>query len=196
MRCAISGDRLKRFLKLTGGSFMGRRLYVPSTGVRPATNLVREAVFSTLQSFFEDGVEGLRVVDLFAGSGSLGFEAISRGAASAVFVDRSTESVRSIRRNLEILNFRGQVYKSDVIQYLKRLRDLSADLVFMDPPYRYRRCAEVVSQLGRAIAPENRVLLVHERAYEEELPEWGREVEFLKRRRYGQTEILYVSVKG
>ena len=175
---------------------MGKRLYVPSTGVRPATNLVREAIFSTLNSFFEDGVEGLRVVDLFAGSGSLGFEAISRGAASVVFVDRSTESVRSIRRNLEVLNFKGQVYKSDVIQYLKRMRDLPADLVFMDPPYRYRRCADVVLQLVQVIAPEHRVLLVHERAYEEELPKWGRGIEFLRRRRYGQTEILYATVMG
>jgi 16S rRNA (guanine(966)-N(2))-methyltransferase RsmD len=103
---------VKRFLKLTGGSFMGRRLYVPDMGVRPATNLVREAIFSTLNSFFENGVQGLEVLDLFAGTGSLGLEAISRGAAAVTFVDQSSESVRSIRRNLEILEYEGQVIKA------------------------------------------------------------------------------------
>ena len=100
---------MKRFLKLTGGSFAGRRIYVPDIGVRPATNLVREAIFSTLKSFFKNGVQGCSVLDLFAGTGSLGIEALSRGARQVTFVDSRMESIRSIIRNLEILRFTAGV---------------------------------------------------------------------------------------
>lgn len=187
---------MKRYLKLTGGAFLGKKLYVPDTGVRPATNLVREAIFSTLRSFFPSGVEGLSVLDLFAGTGSLGLEAISRGARAVSFVDRNTESIRAIRRNLEILGYAAQVIRNDVILYLKRSRGLNFDIAFMDPPYRYLHCAEAVKHLRRALAPAHRVLLVHERAYGEELPDWGEGVRFLRRKRYGQTEILYAEVSG
>jgi len=185
---------MKRYLKLTGGSFLGKKLYVPDTGVRPATNLVREAIFSTLHSFFERGVEGLSVLDLFAGTGSLGLEAISRGVKDVTFVDRSSEAIRAIRKNLEVLGYRAQVIRSDVIEYLKRNRGLACDVVFMDPPYRYERCAEAVTYLQKALEHSHRALLVHERAYDRELPVWGEAVRFLRRKRYGQTEILYAEV--
>lgn len=110
---------MKRFLKLTGGSFAGRQIHVPGTGVRPATNLVREAVFSTIFSFFKDGVKGLAILDLFAGTGSLGLEALSRGAEGVTFVDSGRESIRSIYKNLKILDFTGNVVRSDVISFLK-----------------------------------------------------------------------------
>jgi 16S rRNA (guanine(966)-N(2))-methyltransferase RsmD len=185
---------MRRFLKLTGGSFMGRRLYVPDIGVRPATNLVREAIFSTLFSFFEQGVQGLRVLDLFAGTGSLGLEAVSRGARTVTFVDRNIESVRSIRRNLEILEYEGQVVRSDVILFLRRRRGLRYNLVFIDPPYRYEKTAVVVRELRKALVHEGQVLLVHERAYNLELPDFGENVRFHKRKKYGQTEILYFTI--
>ncbi len=185
---------MKRYLKLTGGSFVGRRLYVPDTGVRPATNLVREAIFSTLLSFFEQGVQGLRVLDLFAGTGSLGLEAISRGAEMVTFVDQNIESVRSIRRNLEILKYEGQVVRSDVILFLRRHRGLQYNLVFIDPPYRYEKTATAVRELQKALLKEGQVLLVHERSYSPELPDFGENVQFHKRKRYGQTEILYFTV--
>ena len=186
---------MKRFLKLTGGSFMGRRLYVPDMGVRPATNLVREAIFSTLNSFFENGVQGLEVLDLFAGTGSLGLEAISRGAAAVTFVDQSSESVRSIRRNLEILEYEGQVIRSDALQFLRRNRGLQFNLVFIDPPYRYGKTAAVVGELQRALVMEEQTLLVHERAYSRELPDFGDKVLYLRRKKYGQTEILYFNMQ-
>jgi len=180
---------------LTGGSFAGRRLYVPGSGVRPATNLVREAVFSTLRSFFDEGVAGRRVLDLFAGTGSLGLEALSRGARFAVFVDRGRESVRSIRRNLELLGFTdrstAQVVARDAADYLKRSRELLFDVVFMDPPYRYTDTGEVVERLKRSLAAGSGALLVYERFYTETPPSFGETCELLKRKKYGQSEILY-----
>jgi 16S rRNA (guanine966-N2)-methyltransferase len=186
---------MKKQLMLTGGSFAGRRLYVPGSGVRPATNLVREAVFSTLRSFFEEGVAGRRVLDLFAGTGSLGLEALSRGARLVVFVDKGIESVRSIRRNLEVLGFTdrstAQVVASDAAGYLKRNRELRFDVVFLDPPYRYTNAEEVVIRLKTSLADGSAALLVYERFYSPDLPGFGEGSEFLKRKKYGQSEILY-----
>jgi 16S rRNA (guanine966-N2)-methyltransferase len=186
--------RVKRFLKLTGGSYMGRKLYVPDFGVRPATNLVREAIFSTLHSFFESGVYGLRVLDLFAGTGSLGLEAMSRGAANVTCVDRNLQSVKSIRKNMQLLDYTAEIVKSDVLIYLRRGRNLRYDLVFVDPPYRYKQCPEVIRRLVNALEPEYPALVVHERAFSEQLPDFGNTVMFLKRKKYGQTEILYYGI--
>ncbi len=188
------GVTVKKFLKLTGGSFSGRRLYVPDSGVRPASNLVREALFSTLNSFFEKGVWGLRVLDLFAGSGSLGLEAISRGAAYVTFVDGNGESVKSIRKNLEILGFSGEVIRRDVSSFLKMSRNLEYSLIFMDPPYRFTACREVVDLLCRALEKRNTQVLVHERFYRDELPEFGDCVQLIRRKKYGQTELLYYEI--
>ena len=164
---------------------------MPDIGVRPATNLVREAIFSTLNSYFEAGVKGIRVLDLFAGTGSLGLESISRGARAVTFVDRSTESVKSIRKNLEILQYEGKVIRSDVLQFLRRSRGLQFDLVFIDPPYRYEKTASVLHELQRSLAKDLNTLLVHERSHSPELPDFGENACFLKRKKYGQTEILY-----
>lgn len=181
---------MKKLLKLTGGSFSGRRLYVPDSGVRPASNLVREALFATLNSFFEEGVSGLRILDLFAGSGSLGLEAISRGAVQVSFVDNSIESIKSIRRNLEILGFQGRVIRRDVRAFLRRNRNLEYDLIFMDPPYRYTENGDVVDLLCRSLRNPDAVL-VHERYYRKELPDLGECVQLVRRKKYGQTELLY-----
>jgi 16S rRNA (guanine966-N2)-methyltransferase len=118
--------------RITGGELKGRRLRVPRAGVRPTTGMVREAIFSMLGS-----VVGMRVLDLFAGSGALGIEALSRGASEATFVDRDTAAVR---RNLEELGLSSAVERSDVPRWLERVASgpspASYDLILCDPPYR------------------------------------------------------------
>jgi 16S rRNA (guanine966-N2)-methyltransferase len=117
------------------GDLRGRRLFAPRSGVRPTSDRVREATFASLGSV----VEGARVLDLYAGTGALGIEALSRGAIGAVFVDRSPASVSALRRNLEALALaeRVRVLRSDVAGALRRLGREGAgfDLVFADPPY-------------------------------------------------------------
>ena len=185
---------MKKLLKLTGGSFAGRKLYVPETGVRPATNRTREAIFSTLQSYFPDGVRGLSVLDLFAGTGSLGLEALSRGAARVTFVDSRAESVRAIHRNLEILGFQAAVVRDDAGRFLRRWDRIDFDLIFMDPPYSYGGCSVLVGSLKSRMQAESHVILVYERAFQEELPDFGEGITILKRKRYGQTELLYYRI--
>lgn len=124
-------------MRVIGGTLKGRRLAsFRGLGVRPTPDPVREALFNILQG---EPAAGGRVLDLFAGTGALGIEALSRGAAKAVFVDSSRASVSIIRKNIEIcgLAARSRVINRDA---LAALRGLAAsgecfDLIFMDPPY-------------------------------------------------------------
>lgn len=120
-------------MRVITGLARGRRLETLSgDATRPTTEKVKESLFSAIQ--FD--IEGRRVLDLFAGSGQLGIEALSRGASGCVFVDRNTEAVQVIRRNLQHTGFSAvsQVLGADALTYLTRPGD-RFDLVFLDPPY-------------------------------------------------------------
>jgi 16S rRNA (guanine966-N2)-methyltransferase len=117
-------------VRIVAGAYGGRRIEAPrGRATRPTSDRVREALFSILGP-----IEGLRVLDLFAGSGALGIEALSRGAAEAVFVDSEARAVATIERNLESLSARGRVHRRDAFAWL-RDADQTFDLVFADPPY-------------------------------------------------------------
>ena len=120
-------------MRVITGSARGRVLEtLPGEDVRPTTDRVKEAMFSIVQ--FE--LEGRRVLDLFAGSGQLGIEALSRGAASAVFVDQSAASVQCVKRNLQKtgLQANARVVQADALTFLQTSRD-TFDIAFLDPPY-------------------------------------------------------------
>jgi len=186
---------LKRYLKLTAGTFKGRKLYVPDIGVRPATNLVREAIFSVLNNILEGGIRDTSVIDLFAGTGSLGLEALSRGAKYATFVDNNQSSISSINKNLKLLGLKGCVIKSDVAAFLKRNRkSLEYDVIFFDPPYKYRWVEDVLNMLAEAIQEGKTSVLVYERSYDKILPEVNASFSLLKRKKYGQTEVLFYNI--
>lgn len=120
-------------MRVITGSARGRRLKeLEGMETRPTTDRVKEGLFSALQ--FE--IEGRRVLDLFAGTGQLGIEALSRGAKSCVFVDRRADAVKLIRENLKIteLSDRARVVPGDSIEYLSHLKE-KFDLILLDPPY-------------------------------------------------------------
>jgi 16S rRNA (guanine966-N2)-methyltransferase len=117
-------------LRVVAGTFKGRRLTAPrGTRPRPTADRVREALFSMLGD-----VGGARVLDLYAGSGALGIEALSRGADSAVFVERDAQAVAAIERNLAAVGVEANLVRQDVVRFLARA-DGAFDLVFCDPPY-------------------------------------------------------------
>lgn len=117
-------------LRIVAGAYGGRRIESPpGRSTRPTADRVREALFSILGP-----VEGLRVLDLFAGSGALGLEALSRGAASAEFVDSDRRAVATIRRNLAALGVDAPVHRREVLAFLEGARG-KYELVFLDPPY-------------------------------------------------------------
>lgn len=118
-------------MRVIAGNCRGRKLNTPADdAVRPTTDMVKEALFSSLQ--FE--LEGACVLDLFAGSGQLGIEALSRGAASAVMCDCSKESVALIKSNLALCGLQADVLLTDSFRYLEQCRD-TFDIALLDPPY-------------------------------------------------------------
>jgi 16S rRNA (guanine966-N2)-methyltransferase len=129
-------------VRIVAGSRKGARIFAPKgRETRPTSDRIREAAFSIIGS-----VVGARVLDLFAGSGALGLEALSRGAASAVFVESDRDAVRAIERNLEKLQLTGaRIVRSDVLRYLA-IAEERYDLVLVDPPY------EVVESLRMPFA--------------------------------------------
>jgi 16S rRNA (guanine966-N2)-methyltransferase len=141
--------------RITGGELRGRRLYVPKKGVRPTMGKVREAIFSMLGS-----VDGAQVLDLFSGSGALGIEALSRGAADAVLVDTHPAPARRNVDDLE-LGERARVVRADASRFLKRAEPGSFDLVLCDPPYRLadRLGADLVQLIPGVLADGGRVMV-------------------------------------
>jgi len=121
-------------VRIIAGDFKGRRIKTPATDkVRPTADRVREAWFNILQG----SIPGARVLDLFAGSGALGFEALSRGAVSVDFVEKHTASLRVLHANASLLNVEGQVtiHRTDALRFTERLHASAYDVAFADPPY-------------------------------------------------------------
>ncbi len=139
-------------MRVIAGRFGGRRLAAPpGRGTRPTSDRVREALFSILGP-----LDGAVVLDLYAGSGALGLEALSRGAARAVFVERDARAVSALRGNIEALGLGGdaaQVRRADVLAALKdaHTRHENYSLVLADPPYRH--AAGLGESLSAALAP-------------------------------------------
>jgi 16S rRNA (guanine966-N2)-methyltransferase len=122
-------------MRIIGGTHRGRRLAAPKGPTRPTTDRTREAVFNLLQSRAD--LRGARVLDLFAGSGALGLEALSRGAAEAVFVEKAGGALGVIRENAAALGFgpRARIVRADALRWLERGEGNPFDLAFADPPY-------------------------------------------------------------
>ncbi|HET6965436.1 MAG TPA: 16S rRNA (guanine(966)-N(2))-methyltransferase RsmD [Acidimicrobiales bacterium] len=180
-------------MRVVSGTARGRKLQAPpGSGTRPTSDRVREAVFDMLTSM--DVVEGATVLDLFAGSGALGIECISRGAESAVLVDHHAAAVATIRRNLDVLGeaaARATVVRSDALTYAASAP--AFDLVLADPPYGFDRWAELLeSLLPRA------GLLVVETGAEPGPSLWapGPAWETVKVKRYGGTVVCIVKPVG
>ena len=117
-------------MRIISGSRKGHPLQVPKSGSRPTTDRTREAIFNILESRIN--FENIRVLDLFAGSGALGLEALSRGARHATLVEQSSEAVRTIRSNVGTLGFSDQcvIVRDDVFRFIKRQSD-TFDLIFV-----------------------------------------------------------------
>jgi 16S rRNA (guanine966-N2)-methyltransferase len=169
-------------LRISGGELRGRPLQGPkgSDDLRPTTERVREAIFSILGD-----VTGATVLDLFCGTGALGLEAVSRGAQSAVLVDRRAATVR---RNVEELGLeeRVEVVAADASRYLRRSEQASFDLVFCDPPYKLAdRLAGELDPLIRAVLAEDGRVVVETSPD----PPLQLALPLLKERRYGDTLI-------
>ncbi len=173
-------------MRIISGIAKGHSLKVPREVARPTTDRVRESLFGVLQSV----IEGSRTLDLFAGSGALGLEALSRGASSCVFVDQNRGAVRAIEENLKKTGLaNGKVVSRDVLSYLKGERT-SYDLIFADPPYAdgvNDLAADLVALEGWEQWLSEEGFLVVEREASGSLPSC--DLELVKQRDYGRSRI-------
>ncbi|OLC43960.1 MAG: 16S rRNA (guanine(966)-N(2))-methyltransferase RsmD [Gemmatimonadetes bacterium 13_1_40CM_3_65_8] len=172
---------LRALLRIIAGEFKGRRLKVPSgRTVRPTGDRVREAWFSILQQ----AIPGARVLDLFAGSGALGFEALSRGAVSVDFVETRRSSLAILKANSEALKVEDRVtiHRTDAVRFAERLEPGQFDVAFADPPYASDE-AERLAALFRAI-PFARIFAIEH--------ETNRSIGGGDTRQYGDTAVTFL----
>ncbi len=168
-------------MRVVAGTARGRQLAAPEgEGTRPTGDRVREAVFNALGSL--GAVDGATVLDLFAGSGALGIEALSRGAASAVFVDRDRSALAAVHANLEGtgLAASAEVVQADALAYLDRAPERRWDLALLDPPYAFDGWAAVLEHLHADV-----VVCESDRAID-----LGARFELVREKRYGSTVVL------
>lgn len=181
-------------MRIISGSLGGLHLKAPKGyKVRPTADQVREAMFNILVSRFS--VENITILDLFAGTGALGIEALSRGASSAVFVDSNTEAQRTIQTNLSTthLRERGRLIRAYAAKGIKIVEDQGLQFggVFLDPPYREGWVDKILRLLASSttLAPQAWVVVEHDQ-HEAGADEYASLV-LTERRRYGKTGVSF-----
>jgi 16S rRNA (guanine966-N2)-methyltransferase len=180
-------------MRVIAGSAGGVRLAVPKRGVRPTMDRVKAAIFSSLG----EAIIGARVLDLFAGSGALGIEALSRGAPSAVFVEDDRLSAEAIEKNLAKTKLKGCVQRQNVFDFLRqRSNSEKFQIIFADPPYEkdHRGKSHAETLLNNESLPqllEPNGIFVLEKRPTDALPQtklWR----VLRQKTYGATEVLFL----
>lgn len=180
-------------MRIIAGRLRGRKLKAPKGfATRPVLAGVREALFNVLGD-----LGGLRVLDLYAGTGAIGIEALSRGAVSLVLVDSGYKQCRVIRENLAIVGKDAVVIRSDVIKALEKLRNDGRifDFIFADPPYEKGMAQEtIISVFNKGLLSGSGVMAVTVR-HDEELPGDEDKYEIIFDRRYGDTRLAIYKMK-
>jgi len=182
-------------MRVIAGTSRGRRLAsFAGRNVRPTPDRVREALFSILQSKL-GSFSGIRVLDLFAGSGALAIEAMSRGALSACLVEQSAESIKIIRDNLERcqMSDRASLVVRDAWQVIPGFKTGSFDLVFIDPPYGQGLAERALAEVDRLSILSDTGILCTETGIAESLPERSGRLYRVDQRRYGTIMIHFYS---
>jgi 16S rRNA (guanine966-N2)-methyltransferase len=178
-------------MRIIAGVFKGRRLAPVKGRTRPTAAKVREAVFNILGS----AVVGVRVLDLFAGTGALGIEAMSRGAIAAVFVEDHPEAVKALRRNLEDLGLQGQtrVWPLPVTTAVKKLAAQGErfGLALLDPPYGCGTAMAALHALAELNLLSSGASVVVEHSRRETMPEESGRLRRTEVRRYGDTQVAF-----
>lgn len=186
-------------LRITSGKLKGKGLYAPDD-IRPTAEKVRQALINILQAIIPDAV----IIDGFAGSGALGFESLSRGAAKVIFIEEATDSIMAIRRNLELLEEHiprtsYRLMHLDILKGIKQLEQMgvTVDLVFLDPPYASDLGKKALNHLASSaiLGESGIVVLEHDRR--DEVPSEIGSMSRVKQHRYGTTVLsLYQKHEG
>lgn len=180
-------------MRVISGKYRGKRLFSPTDDrVRPTTDRIKETLFNILAS--RGGVYG-DVLDLFAGSGALGIEALSRGAERAVFVDKDPDSVRLTKSNLRHVGADAEVYNTDYRVALKKLAGRTFDFIFLDPPYHLHIEAELVETIDALSLLAANGTIIIERDMKNNLIKWP-ESYIIDTRPCGNTALEFLRREG
>ncbi|WP_262000857.1 16S rRNA (guanine(966)-N(2))-methyltransferase RsmD [Microbacterium sp. Mcb102] len=180
--------------RIIAGAARGARLEVPGVGTRPTSDRVRESLFGALEAL--SAIDGARVLDLYAGSGALGLEALSRGAVSADLVERGRQAAAIVRRNAAVVakaagRSAGRVHEGAVHTYLQRAAG-PFDLVFTDPPYDLDDAAMTADLVALAPLLSPDAVVVVERARRATPPDFGAAgLELFREKSYGDTTLWW-----
>ena len=181
-------------MRVVGGRLKGRNIASPaSRDIRPTQDRLREALFNILVHAYDDPIDGARVLDLFAGTGALGIEAVSRGAAFTLFVDNGAEARALLRNNVEALGLGGvtKVYRRDATNLGPAYPVEPFSLVFLDPPYGNGLAETALASLrdGGWLVPSALLVVEESKAAAFKAPEGFEELE---RRAYDDTEFVFL----
>lgn len=174
------------YMRVVSGSCKGRPLKaVPGNTTRPTTDKVKEAVFNMIGPYFEGGT-GL---DLFAGSGGLGLEGLSRGLEKVIFIDREPKAIQTIHENIKACGFEEQseVYRNDADRALKALikRELQFDYIFLDPPYKKQQLVSLLEKINEQSLLSIDGTIVCEHSHDVVLPAEAGEMRQIRTEKYG-----------
>ena len=184
-------------MRIVGGKHKGKKLFTPkSVKTRPTSDRVREALFNRLTHGFDDfELEGARILDLFAGTGALGLEALSRGGSFAVFIEQAIEPRGLIRRNIELLDCMGltKLFRRDATNLgpLKRFEPF--DLIFLDPPYNQGLGELALTSALKGGWIKENALIVLEESKNAEI-KWPCEITSIDTRAFGDTNIHFAQI--
>jgi len=180
-------------MRIIGGEHRGRRLEMPKgKAIRPTQDRVREAVFNVIRA----GVPGSKVLDLFAGSGAFGIEALSHGAQSSIFVDDNIKCIKVINSNLLSLGYKSpcaEVLKKDAISAITGFKRKSAifDIIFLDPPYYKGLAKNSLIKIGAYDILSQRGFAVAEHFTKDDMPDRAGRLSLFKRKRYGTAAVSF-----
>lgn len=175
-------------VRIIAGVARGRPLLAPAgKDTRPTSDRAREGLFSTLGTLVE--IEGARVLDLYAGSGAVGLEALSRGAAAAVLVESDMKAASVVKRNVEAVGLPGARVVVDRVERYLGADAAAYDIAFLDPPYDVSD--DIVARVLAAVTLTDDGVLVVERSVRSPEPAWPPGVERVRERRYGEGVLWY-----
>ena len=184
-------------MRIISGNFRGKKLFLPNDKLtRPLKDVVKESIFNLIlhSKKFNLVVENSLILDLFAGTGSLGIECISRKAKKVIFFENYPEAIKILEKNLNLLKNIDcfEIYKQDFFNFFSSYRDLNAkfDIIFIDPPYKEQRINEIIEIiLEKKILSQNGILIIHR--HKKDNIKLTNKLRIIEDRTYGISKILF-----
>lgn len=179
-------------MQIVAGKLKGKKLMYPARGLRPTTDKIRSAVFNIIEANFPDLIVNANVCDIFAGGGAVGFEALSRGAASVTFIDNDQITLRYLYKNIQGFEASVNVIGFDAVKAIEKIKTSRFDLIFLDPPYNMNLVAPVIEKIAEYnLLTENGIVVVER--HKKEVISLPDKLALYKEKKYSDTiiTILY-----